>query len=76
MARAALHWSLEEAAEAAESAAGRPCSSSGTVATSSRSIEAIRRACENAGVRFVEEADRIGLTMLAGRHASNRTARN
>jgi transcriptional regulator with XRE-family HTH domain len=68
MARAALQWSLEEAAEAAGI-------SRRTVLRFERDhrdikpdlIQAIRRAFEEAGVRFIEEADRIGLTAPAGR---------
>jgi transcriptional regulator with XRE-family HTH domain len=62
MARAALQWSLEEAAEAASV-------SRRTVLRFERDhrdikpdlIQAIRRAFEDAGVRFIEEADLVGL---------------
>ena len=66
MARAALNWSLEEAAEAAGV-------SRRTVLRFERDhrditpelIQAIRGAFEAAGVRFITEADRIGLTAPA-----------
>lgn len=67
MARAALNWSLEEAAEAAGV-------SRRTVLRFERDhrdikpelIQAIRGAFEQAGVRFIDEAGRIGLTAPAG----------
>lgn len=66
MARAALNWSLEEAADAAGV-------SRRTVLRFERDhrdikpelIQAIRRAFEDAGVRFIDEADRIGVTASA-----------
>jgi transcriptional regulator with XRE-family HTH domain len=66
MARAALNWSLEDAAEAAGV-------SRRTVLRFERDhrdikpqlIQAIRNAFENAGVRFIEEAERFGLTVPA-----------
>lgn len=66
MARAALNWSLEGAAEAAGV-------SRRTVLRFERDhrdikpelIQAIRRAFEEAGVRFIDEADRIGVTAPA-----------
>ena len=67
MARAALNWSLEQAAEAAGV-------SRRTVLRFERDhrdikpelIKAIRSAFEEAGIRFIDEADRIGLTAPAG----------
>jgi transcriptional regulator with XRE-family HTH domain len=67
MARAALNWSLEEAAEAAGV-------SRRTVLRFERDlrdikpelIQAIRSAFEEAGIRFIDEAGRIGLTAPAG----------
>ena len=67
MARAALNWSLEEAAEAAGV-------SRRTVLRFERDhrdikpelVQAIRSAFEQAGIRFIEEAGRIGLTAPAG----------
>jgi transcriptional regulator with XRE-family HTH domain len=66
MARAALNWSLEEAAEAAGV-------SRRTVLRFERDhrdikpelIQAIRSAFEEAGIRFIAEAGRIGLTAPA-----------
>lgn len=66
MARAALSWSLEAAAAAAGV-------SRRTVLRFERDhrdikpelIRAIRRAFEDAGVRFLDEADRIGVTAPA-----------
>ncbi len=66
MARAALNWSLEAAAEAAGV-------SRRTVLRFERDhrdikpelIRAIRRAFEGAGVRFIDEAGRIGVTAPA-----------
>ena len=67
MARAALNWSLEEAAEAAGV-------SRRTVLRFERDhrdikpelVQPLRRAFENAGVRFISETDRIGVTAPAG----------
>lgn len=66
MARAALNWSLEEAAAAAGV-------SRRTVLRFERDhrdikpelIRAICSAFEDAGVRFIDEADRIGVTVPA-----------
>lgn len=63
MARAALNWSLEEAAEAAGI-------SRRSVLRFERDhrdikpelIDAIRGAFEQAGIRFIEEGGRIGIT--------------
>lgn len=67
MARAALNWSLEQAAEAAGV-------SRRTVLRFERDhrdikpelVQAIRRAFEAAGIHFIEGADRFGLTARAG----------
>lgn len=67
MARAALNWSLEQAAEAAQA-------SRRTVLRFERDhrdikpelVQAIRRAFEDAGIRFIAEAGRIGITAPAG----------
>ena len=68
MARAALSWSLEDAAEAAGI-------SRRSVLRFERDhrdikpelIDAIRRAFEEAGIRFIEEGGRIGITAPATR---------
>jgi transcriptional regulator with XRE-family HTH domain len=67
MARAALQWSLEDAAEAAGISRRSVLRfERGHRDIKPELIQAIRRAFEAAGVRFIDQAGRIGVTAPAG----------